>query len=263
MTVSARTSRWRRLLWLVLAVPILALAGFVAWASLPAAPMPEALASLESDDEVRISAGERYTFEPVTQAPTSGLILYPGGRVDPRAYATIARGIAAEGNLVAIVPMPLNLAFFGAEKASEVIAAHPEIQHWLVGGHSLGGAFAAEYAASHSEMVDGLVLWAAYPAENTDLSRFDGIVFSIYGTSDGVATEDEVVSALRRLPAQTRWIPIDGGNHAQFGAYGMQSGDGEAGITRAEQQAQIVSATAGALAESRGEFDWQPCCELH
>jgi dienelactone hydrolase len=225
--------------------------------------MPEALASLESDQEVRVSSGEWYTFEPTTQTPTSGLILYPGGRVDPRAYAAVARGIAAEGNLVVIVPMPLNLAFFGTEKASDVIAAHPEIEHWVIGGHSLGGAFAAEYVAGRPDMVDGLVLWAAYPADNNDLSRFDGTVFSIYGTLDGVATEDEVVSALRRLPPQTRWIPIDGGNHAQFGAYGQQSGDSEPGITRAEQQAQIVSATAGALAESRGEFDWQPCCELH
>ena len=29
---------------------------------------------------------------------------------------------------------------------------------------------------------------------------------------------------------------IEGGNHAQFGDYGLQKGDGQAGISREEQQ---------------------------
>ena len=254
---------WRRLLWFALAVPVIIVVGFVGWASLPARPMPEAIEALGSDERVEVGSGRWWSFMPTDGEPASGLIVYPGARVDPRAYAPIAREIAAQGNLVVVVPMPLNLAFFGAQSASQVIAAYPQIEFWTVGGHSLGGAFAAEYAGAHPEQVDGLVMWAAYPARTNDLSGYPGVVFSIYGTDDGVATEDEVVAALRRLPAQTRWIPIDGGNHAQFGSYGEQSGDNKASISRADQQSQIASATAGALAETRGEFDWQPCCELH
>jgi pimeloyl-ACP methyl ester carboxylesterase len=248
---------------LVLALPAVIVAGFVVWAIFPAGPMSDALDALVSDEIVRVSRGRWWTFTPAGGDVTSGIVIYPGGRVDARAYAPPARAIAAEGNLVVLMPMPLNLAFFGANRAGDVIAAHPEVEHWLVGGHSLGGAFAAEYAGQHADEVEGLVLWAAYPAASNDLSAYDGIVFSVYGTADGVATEEEILESLPLLPSSTRWIPIEGGNHAQFGSYGEQPGDNAAAITRADQQAQVASATVGALAEARGEFDWQPCCELH
>ena len=253
----------RSLLWLLAIVPAVLLLAFVVWASVPARPMPEAIEALASSERVDVGFADWWSFTPTEVVPTSGLIIYPGARVDSRAYAPLAHRIAAEGNLVVIVPMPLNLAFFGADRASEVIAAYPQIEHWVMGGHSLGGAFAAEYVGKHPDRIDGLVLWAAYPAGANDLSGYSGVVFSIYGTDDGLATKDEVTAAEPQLPPQTMWISIGGGNHAQFGSYGEQSGDNIASISRASQHAQIVSATAGALAEARGEFDWQPCCELH
>jgi hypothetical protein len=45
------------------------------------------------------------------------------------------------------------------------------------------------------------------------------------------------------LPADTVWIAIQGGDHAQFGWYGPQSGDNPATIGREEQQKQIIQAT--------------------
>ena len=39
------------------------------------------------------------------------------------------------------------------------------------------------------------------------------------------------------LPESTIEVVIDGGNHAQFGSYGTQKGDGEAAVTREAQQA--------------------------
>ncbi len=45
------------------------------------------------------------------------------------------------------------------------------------------------------------------------------------------------------LPADTTWVVIEGGNHAQFGDYGIQPGDNVATISAAEQQTQIVDAT--------------------
>jgi hypothetical protein len=45
------------------------------------------------------------------------------------------------------------------------------------------------------------------------------------------------------LPANTRWITIEGGNHAQFGWYGDQSGDLPATISHLEQQQIIIEAT--------------------
>jgi pimeloyl-ACP methyl ester carboxylesterase len=233
----------RRWWWLLPLLAILALGGFVIWASTPAGPMPEELAALESDAEVQVETEPWLIFRPLADNPTVGLVLYPGGHVDPRSYAQTAHALAKEGYLVVIVPMPLNLAVFAPDRAAEVVAAFPEIGLWAVGGHSLGGAMAARFAYQNPEEVQGLVLWAAYPASTDDLSGRPLAVTSIYGTNDGLATEDKIAASRPLLPGTTRWVVIEGGNHAQFGWYGPQSGDGTATISREEQQRQIVAAT--------------------
>jgi hypothetical protein len=237
----------KRWWWLVPLVLILALVGFVIWASMAATPMPEALSALQSDAQVEVETEPWLVFRPVGGNPTVGLILYPGGRVDARAYAPTARALAQEGFLVVIVPMPLNLAIFGPDRAAEVMVAFPDIGRWAVGGHSLGGAMSARFAYQNSEAVEGLVLWAAYPASMDDLSGYSLRVTSIYGTRDGLATEDKIAASRPLLPLDTSWVAIEGGNHAQFGWYGPQSGDQAATISREEQQKQIVAATLALL----------------
>lgn len=231
------------LLLLLLLLPVLAVVAFVIWAGTGPGPMPEALAALESDDVVQVETEPWLVFQPLAGSPASGLILYPGGRVDHRAYAPSARALAEQGHLVVIVPMPLNLAFFAPGRATEVMAAFPSIERWAVGGHSLGGAMAANYARTHPEAVRALVLWAAYPASSDDLSGRQLAVSSVYGTRDGLATPDKIAASRPLLPAPAHWAAIEGGNHAQFGWYGPQPGDNEATISREEQQAQIIAAT--------------------
>lgn len=214
---------------------------------------PVAVAALASDALVNVSRADGqdwYVFTPATGSVNTGLILYPGGFVDPVAYAPIARAIAARGYLVVLDPMPLNLAVTDISAADAIIAAHPEIAHWAIGGHSLGGAMAAEYAADNAGAIDGLVLWAAYPAANTDLSALPLRVVSIYGDADGVAAIADVTGAAERLPADMRFVLIPGGNHTQFGSYGqaLQRGDNPATISREDQQAQIIEATVELLA---------------
>ena len=65
--------------------------------------MPEALDALVSDDLVQVTAGRWWTFVPSDGGASAGIVIYPGARIDPRAYAPVARGIAARGNLVVIV----------------------------------------------------------------------------------------------------------------------------------------------------------------
>ncbi len=246
--------RLKRWWWLLLLIPLLGAAGFVAWAESTSSPMPQAMAALESEapaDSVAVTAQDWLTFRPADQQPSSGLIFYPGGRVDPRAYAPAARAIATEGFLVVITPMPLNLAFFAPNRAQTVIDAFPNIQHWAVGGHSLGGAMAARFAHQHPATVEGLVLWAAYPAESDDLSRYNLAVTSIYGTRDGLATVEKIEASRPRLPTDTRWVAIEGGNHAQFGWYGPQGGDKRATISREAQQRETVTATVTLLQQLR------------
>jgi pimeloyl-ACP methyl ester carboxylesterase len=233
----------RRWWWLLPLVLILLIGSFVIWASTPATPMPEALAALQPDDEVQVEIEPWLVFRPLADNPTVGLVLYPGGRIDPRAYAPAAHALAREGYLVVIVRMPLNLAIFSPDRAADVMSAFSTIDRWAVGGHSLGGAMAARFAYQNPGAVQGLVLWAAYPASTDDLSGRTLAVASIYGTHDGLATGDKIAAARPLLPGNTHWVAIEGGNHAQFGWYGSQSGDGTATLSREEQQRQIVGAT--------------------
>lgn len=239
--------KFRRTLPWVLGLLVVLSAAFVIWGSTPARPMPEALRALQSDDQVTVSDSSWIVFYPVNTTPETGFIFYPGGRVDARAYAPAARQIAAQGYLVVIVPMPLNLAVLNPGAADDVIAAYPQMQRWAVGGHSLGGAMAANFAKNNPETVQGLVLWAAYPASSDDLSASSLSVLSIYGTLDGLATGEKINASRPLLPEDTIWIPIEGGNHAQFGWYGEQSGDNAAAISRQVQQEQIVQATVAFL----------------
>ncbi|MEO5950920.1 MAG: alpha/beta fold hydrolase [Chloroflexia bacterium] len=234
---------WKRWLLLLLLIPVVAVVGFVVWASMAAQPMPEALAAIQSDAQVKVSTDKWLVFSPIGKEADTALIFYPGAKVDARAYAPAAHRLAAEGYLVVITPMFLNLAVFGSDQANDVIAAYPNIGKWAIGGHSLGGAFAAHYAYGHPTKVKGLVLLAAYPPDSDDMSQQDISVISIYGTLDGLATPDKIKATKKLLPANTKYVAIEGGDHAQFGWYGPQDGDNAATISREAQQDQVVAAT--------------------
>lgn len=236
-----------------LAITLLGLAfcfvAFLVWTGRPALAADAALQALTSDTQVTVTTEPWLVFTPVTPTVTTGFIFYPGGRVDPRAYAPAAHAIAAAGYLVVIVPMPLNLAILAPGRAQAVIAAYPAIRHWAIGGHSLGGAMAANFVANHPGAVEQLILWGAYPSDTDSLaSRSQLTATLIYGTTDGIITAPEVTAAQARLPAQTQLVAIQGGNHAQFGWYGEQPGDQPATITRDDQQTQVIAATLAALA---------------
>ncbi len=235
-----RNFRWWYLVPLII---LISLSAFTVWAYTPLGPMPAVQGALIPGEGIEVAQDGWVAFSPSETDVKTGLILYPGGRVDWRAYAPLARAIAAEGYLVVLVPMPFNLAVFAPERALEVIQAYPQIDHWAVGGHSLGGAMAAAFAYQHPDLVSGLILWASYPASNNDLSRSNVQVLSIYASEDGLADVSKINASRTLLPAQTVWVEIAGGNHAQFGWYGEQTGDGLAKISRQEQQSQIVKAS--------------------
>jgi pimeloyl-ACP methyl ester carboxylesterase len=237
----------RKLLLAGAVILVVAVLGFVLWASATLGPEPEALAALRSDEHVTVSVEDDFiVFEPTRKNVDTAFVFYPGGRVDYRSYAAPLHKLAAEGYLVILLRPPLNLAFFDVNAADRAMAAFPEIRHWVVGGHSLGGVAAGSYAGSH-DALDGVVFWASYPA-NDSLSNTDMKALSIYGTRD-ISNMSVFEASRAQLPADAEFVVIDGGNHAQFGDYGLQQGDNAATISRAEQQKQIVDATLKFLKE--------------
>ncbi len=234
--------RYKILLGILLAIAVV-LAGFVIWAETPSSPMPEAYAALKSDMQVTVSICNWLIFAPTSSNISTGFIIYPGGRVDFRSYAPLAHSIAAEGYLVVIPLMPLNLAVFGVGTAKDIIKSWSSITSWAIGGHSLGGTMAAQFAYENPSMVKGLVLWAAYPASGTDLSKSNLFVTTIHGSNDGLVSTTQIDDSLKLLPPSTIRVEITGGNHAQFGWYGNQAGDNTATITRENQQNQTRTAT--------------------
>ena len=105
-------------------------------------------------------------------------------------------------------------------------------------GHSLGGAMAANYAFNHENNLKGLVLLGAYSTQ--DLSETSLQVLSFYGTEDQVLNMGKYQNYFPNLPQNTIEFTIEGGNHAYYGNYGEQSGDGVATITAQAQQEQVV-----------------------
>lgn len=241
--------KWLKFLLLgLLALLLLGSGGFILWAGNPLPAMPEALAALQTDEQVEVRVEKsRLIFLPRAASPATGFIFYPGGRVDARAYAPLAHDLAAKGFLVVIVKMPLNLAVFNPNAAETILATYPQIRHWVVGGHSLGGAMAASFARQNPAGVDGLILLASYPASSADLSKTDLAVLSIYATQDRLATVEKIRASQALLPPTTQWVAIEGGNHAQFGWYGEQPGDGTATLSRPEQHRQTLSAISNFL----------------
>ncbi|MGL4953547.1 MAG: alpha/beta hydrolase [Culicoidibacterales bacterium] len=183
-------------------------------------------------------------FLPKENKKTQGVILYPGALVSPYAYAGIASDLAAAGHPVVIPKMPFNLALTNADVYQEIMSNFPTVQSWALGGHSLGGAFAANQV-DHTDLaatpdIHGLFFLGSYPTE--DFSQTSFPMLNIWATEDLVVDEPTRQEATPKFSSQTTQINIEGGNHGQFGFYGLQADDGEATISAQAQQQLVVEA---------------------
>ncbi len=163
----------------------------------------------------------------------TGLIFYPGAKVQHTAYVPLMRLISSEGVGCVICEMPFHLALFRTHAADTVRAAFPEIQQWYIAGHSLGGVVASMEVKRHPGLYDGLILLGAYA--NEELSDSSVRVLLIRGSEDRVLNTDKYEAAKANLPPNSKEIVLEGGCHAYFGMYGMQKGDGTPKITNEEQ----------------------------
>ena len=182
----------------------------------------------------------------VPESPNAGFIFYPGGKVEAEAYYPLMAECARNGILSVIVEMPFNLAVFNINAAEGIKDEFPNVEKWYIGGHSLGGSMAASHLDKNREDYDGLILLGSY--STADFSDGDMLVLSIYGENDGVMNREKYDKYKDNLGNLTEH-EIIGGNHAGFGMYGAQKGDGVAEISNLEQikeTATIVSNFIGA-----------------
>ncbi len=230
--------RWIRrafLIWALFAV---------AWLANSVRTQGVAEEMLQSSPAVSVVDGDTtLAFLPTSSGGTTGLIFICGSGIAAQAYAPLLRPIAEAGTPVFIVKLPYRFAPLEAHKVAAldrvraVIAAHPETARWVLSGHSLGAALAARSAHADPAAFAALVLIGTTHPKDDDLSQLPLTVTKVYGSNDGVARPADVRSNQHLLPSQTRWVEIEGGNHSQFGHYGHQLLDGQATVSREEQQA--------------------------
>ena len=205
---------------------------------------PAAWESVLEDPSIAVEeADDAIVLRPSTADPSgTGLVLLPGAKVAPEAYAARLSALVSElGLTVVIAEPPLRLAVLDRRDLDAYTRAAPEIGSWLVGGHSLGGVRACQLA----EQADGLVLLASYCA--TDLSATDLPVLSLSGSEDGLSTPEKIAEHRDLLPDGATMVEIAGASHASFGDYGTQDGDGAPTLEDDEMDAAVEDAVAGLL----------------
>jgi hypothetical protein len=173
----------------------------------------------EDRDEIR------YTVD----NPLKNIIIIPGGLVEPDSYSYLAALLAKEGYNVVIAKAIFNLAILNPWIGKEFISDSLDN---IVIGHSLGGV-TASMVFSGLEEIDGFVFLGSYPIKDVSTASTLFLEAEFDLGMDPEALEDSMKFV--NEDTNTR-IFIEGGNHAQYGWYGPQKGDGEATLTTFEQQ---------------------------
>ena len=231
-------SLWRRVL-LVLCLVLVLLGGGFFWYVSDYYRAEDAAVTVLAQGQNLTTEDNLTILSPSTPSDTA-VIFYPGAKVEAIAYLPLLDQIRQTGVTCILVDMPFHMAIFDSNAAQDVMERFPDVAHWYVAGHSMGGAMASQFAANHPDEVDGLILLGAYiygdyPPEKT---------LTVYGSLNQ-SVEDH-------LDYTENVVEIQGGNHAQFGNYGPQKGDAEATISAQEQQKQTVEAIAAFLSRQQG-----------
>lgn len=231
-------------LWIKISVPIIFtlvvnFVGFLCFFNVYYHATSEVKDYLKDDNEVKVySKSDYYLFDNISTV-NKVLIFYGGAKVEEKSYAPMLNKIAHQGYDVFLTKMPLRFPLFAIDKANSIYKAnntYNTYQDVYLMGHSLGGVCAAMAVEKTSLNYKGIVFLASYPSKPLD-SKYKAL--SIYGSEDKVLNLKEYNSHLSNFPTGYTQQIIEGGNHAYYGYYGEQKGDGKASITR-EQQIDIT-----------------------
>ncbi|MBZ0255393.1 alpha/beta hydrolase [bacterium] len=241
---------WKKIRKIIRIVWIFTGLTFTAWLFISFQPQNFDIASvLESNQKIVVeNSNQTISFIPVELKKNIKIIFYPGGMVDPRAYAPLTREIALNGYSVYILKLPWRSAPLQSyldqlfDRTNALIQDDPADANWVISGHSKGAALAAKFVKRHPHAVDALLLIATSHPKNTDtdLANIKMPVLKISASEDGLASREEIEKNQKFLPQQTEYYEIQGGNHGQFGYYGSQLGDHKASISRDVQQQETL-----------------------
>ena len=226
----------KKLKWIIpLSLVLIVVLAFLIYTGIYYHADDTAKAALESTNVVEVSKiSSGWFFDgPSTE---NALIFYPGAKVEETAYAPLMKALAIKTD-VFIIKMPFRLAVLGQNKADDIIENYSYTNYYIA-GHSMGGAMAAVYASNNQDKLSGLFMMAAYPTK--DVSKLKNVLI-IYGSNDKVLDSKKLEDGKQYLPDNALTYVIEGGNHASFGNYGEQSGDGKIDIMWEEQQAMTAS----------------------
>ncbi len=177
-----------------------------------------------------------------------GFLIFSGAKTDDRAYAYLAKLLHDEGYTAVIPRQRFHLSAFGAKHAMEIMDANPEIEKWILIGHSLGGMPASQIAAQRPQRLIGVAFLATFAS--VDLSNLDIAAIRITAENDGVMNNAHMESYQGNLPEKTAQVMLRGANHQGFAAYKSASGrDGEAAISWQEQNQQSIKLILDFFAE--------------
>ena len=232
----------------LLLVLVLVTLGFLVWAHMVMQGDRDRALDVWTTETVTVTSTDHsVVLAPTTGGTDTGLVFIPGAKVDPYAYMYKLSGVVEEAGVTVVITKPaLNLAFFDTHPLADYAADASEVEHWYVGGHSLGGVRACMLVDAASEPgIDGLVLFGSYCAN--DLSQSGLRVLSIAASNDGLSTAAKIDGAANMLPADADFTVLDGANHAQFGDYGTQPGDLDSTVTTEAVREEITGLLVGFL----------------
>ena len=237
MTANIREKRLWVSVGILLVILFLLTGGFFCYVSDFYRAEDVALEVLSQADGIEVK-DDLVVLSPSVPTDTA-IIFYPGAKVEETAYLPLLDRVRKVGLTCILVEMPFHMAIFDADAAASVMAKFPEIKHWYLAGHSMGGAMASQFAADHPDQVEGLILLGAYlygdyPPDHT---------LTVYGSLNQ--------SVKAKIDYTENVIELEGGNHAQFGNYGPQKGDPPGEITAEEQQTQTVEAISEFIARKQ------------